>query len=59
MLRNAENMNYFQIEQGLNELGEKVCDKADRTAPHNYNIIIYNKNYGGPSDKIVYDEWQK
>ena len=25
VLRNVEGMNYVQIEQGLNELGEKVC----------------------------------
>lgn len=25
VLRNVENMNYADIEKGLNELGEKVC----------------------------------
>jgi len=29
VLRNVETMNYADIEKGLNELGDKVCEHCD------------------------------
>lgn len=40
VLRNVENMNYADIEKGLNDLGEKVC--VDELKQHMDNGIAWS-----------------